>query len=61
MLKVLKHSLISNKKFFNFLKNNIKKILNLNSPYIENAIHRSCKIKKMVVEKDERETNLRKF
>jgi len=59
--EILKHSLIDNKKFFNFLNKNLKKILNLKSPYIEKAIYESCKIKKKVVEKDEKEIALRKI
>ncbi len=58
--EILKHSLINDKKFYNFLNKNIKKILNLSSPCIEKAIYESCKIKKKVVEKDEKETALRK-
>ena len=58
--EILKHSLISNKIFYNFLTKNISKILRLQSPYIEKAIFESCKIKKKVVEKDEKEKNLRK-
>ena len=58
--EILKHSLISNKKFFNFLKKNIYKIRDLQSPFIEKAIYESCKIKKIIVEKDEKEKNLRK-
>ena len=58
--EILKHSLISNKKLYKFLDKNIFKILNLQSPFIEKAIYESCKIKKSVVEKDEREKNLRK-
>ncbi len=59
--EILKHSLINDKKFFNFLNQNLKNILNLSSPYIEKAIYESCKIKKKVVEKDEKETALRKI
>jgi 3-dehydroquinate synthase/shikimate kinase/3-dehydroquinate synthase len=59
--EILKHSIIANKKFFIFLDRNIKKILNLKSPYIEKSIYESCKIKKNVVEKDEKEKNLRKI
>ena len=58
--EILKHSLIDNKKFFHFLNKNLKKILNLSSPFIEKAIYESCKIKKKVVEKDEKEKALRK-
>ena len=59
--EILKHSLIANKKFYNFLNKNIINVLNLKSPFIEKAIYESCKIKKKVVEKDEKEKNLRKI
>ena len=58
--EILKHSLISDKKFFIFLKDNFKSILNLRPNIIKKAILNSCKIKKAIVEKDEREINLRK-
>ena len=59
--EILKHSLIANKKFFYFLDKKNDKILKLSSPFIEKAIYESCKIKKRVVEKDEKETGLRKI
>ena len=59
--EILKHSLIANRNFFNFLNNNSKKIFNLSSPFIEKAIYESCKIKKNVVEKDEKEKGIRKI
>ncbi len=59
--EILKHSLIKNEKFFKFLDNQVFKILKLESPYIEKAIFESCKIKKYVVEKDEKEKSLRKI
>tara|TARA_A100000164_G_C21895541_1_gene767695 strand:- start:308 stop:1414 length:1107 start_codon:yes stop_codon:yes gene_type:complete len=59
--EILKHSLIANKDFYNFLNKNIKSILNLESPFIEKAIFESCKIKKKVVEKDEKEKDYRKI
>ena len=59
--EILKHSLINNKQFFNFLDNNYKKIINLSSPFIEKTIYESCKIKKNIVEKDEKEKGLRKI
>ena len=59
--EILKHSLINNKKFFIFLNKNLEKILNLSSPFIEKTIYESCKIKKAVVEKDEKESGLRKI
>jgi len=36
-------------------------ILNLKSPFIEKAIFESCKIKKTIVEKDEKEKGIRKI
>ena len=59
--EILKHALILNKKFYKFLYNNFFKIIQLKSPYIEKAIYESCKIKKAIVEKDEKEKNLRKI
>ena len=59
--EILKHSLINNRKLFYFLNRNIKKIINLSSPFVEKAIYESCKIKMNVVEKDEKESGLRKI
>ena len=59
--EILKHSIIGNKKFYNFLNNHKNKILKLTSPFLEKAIHESCKIKKAVVQKDEKEKGLRKI
>jgi len=59
--EILKHSLIENKDFFFFLNRNIKRILNLSSPFIEKAIYKSCMIKKEIVETDEKESGLRKI
>jgi len=58
--EILKHSIIANKKLFSYLVKNFDKILNLKSPYIEKSIFESCKIKKIIVEKDEKESGLRK-
>ena len=58
--EILKHSLISDIGFYNYLNKNISRILDLKTPFIENAIFKSCKIKKSIVEKDEKEKNLRK-
>ncbi len=58
--EILKHALIKNKKFFLFLDKNLEKILNLKIQFIEKAILESCKIKKQIVEKDEKENSLRK-
>ena len=59
--EILKHSIIDNRNTFNFLKKNFNKILNLESFFIIKAIADSCRIKKSIVEKDEKEKNLRKI
>lgn len=58
--EILKHAIIANKNFYDFLEKNFFKVSNLKSPFIEKAIYESCKIKKNIVEKDEKESNLRK-
>ena len=58
--EILKSSLIDSYQNFSFLDKNLKKILQLKSPFIEKSIINSCKLKKKIVEKDEREKNLRK-
>ena len=59
--EILKHSVIANKKFFTFLSKNIFKIIKLKKNYIQKSIYESCLIKKKIVEKDEKEKNLRKL
>ena len=58
--EILKHSLIRNKIFFKFLKKNFNKIMNHNHKFLGYSIYKSCLIKKQVVEKDEKEKNIRK-
>ena len=59
--EILKHALIADKKFFNFLNINGSQILKLKSPLIEKTIFKSCLIKKRVVEADEKEIGVRKI
>jgi 3-dehydroquinate synthase len=59
--EILKHAIIADKRFFNFLDINGSKILNLKSPLIEKAIFKSCSIKRKVVETDEKEMGMRKI
>ena len=59
--EILKHALITNKKFFMFLNKNGTAILNLKTPFIEKAIYKSCFIKKKIVEVDEKEMGIRKI
>ena len=58
--EILKHSLILDKKFFLWLSENGKKIINKkNNLFLKEAIFKSCKIKCKVVNKDEKEKDLR--
>ena len=59
--EILKHSLIIDRKLFNYLDKNANEILKLKNPYIEKVIYKSCKIKKQIIEKDEKEKSLRKI
>tara|TARA_B100001250_G_scaffold330538_1_gene295449 strand:- start:1271 stop:2383 length:1113 start_codon:yes stop_codon:yes gene_type:complete len=58
--EILKHSLISDKKFFLWLNRNAKKIIDVEDKNIlKKAILQSCKIKSKIVNRDEKENNLR--
>ena len=58
--EILKHALISDKKFFYWLSNNAKKIINKrDNNLLKTAIMKSCKIKSKIVSMDEKEKNLR--
>ena len=58
--EILKHSLILDKNFYKYLDTHSSNIFKLKNPYIEKAIFESCKIKKIIVEKDEKEKGIRK-
>ena len=54
--EILKHAFISDKKFFNWIEKNTKKIIEQrNNLIINSAILKSCKIKISFVTRDERE------
>lgn len=57
--EIIKHGIIADKTFFDFLNKNSAAILNLNLPILEKTIHRSCQIKARIVAKDEKEDHLR--
>ena len=59
--EILKHAIVADKKFFNFLDINGSQILELKTPFIEKAIFKSCSIKKKIVENDEKEMGARKI
>ena len=53
--EIIKHGIINDIKFFNWLQKNSKKILALNSKVLSEAIYKSIIIKRKYVEKDEKE------
>ena len=57
--EILKHAIIFDKTFFNFLKKNTNKILSFESKILIKSINRSCKIKLNFTEKDFKEKSLR--
>lgn len=61
LVEILKHSLIKDREFYEFLVKNRVLIMHRDDIYISEIIRRSCEIKKDVVEKDEKETGLRKI
>lgn len=61
MAEVIKYGVIADKKFFAFIERNKEKIKSRNPAVLEEIIRKSCSIKARVVEKDEKEGNLRKI
>ncbi len=57
--EILKHSIIKDRKFFNWLKQNTKFLLSKDKSKLIYAIKKSCLIKKYFVDKDVHENNLR--
>ncbi len=57
--EILKHAIIHDKKFFNFLKLNTNNVISLENKILTKSINRSCKIKLNFTEKDFREKGLR--
>ena len=58
--EIVKHSLIKDKIFFNWLEKNYKHIFNMDLDIIEKAVYRSIKIKLHYVQKDPYE-NLKNY
>ncbi len=57
--EILKHSIIKDKKFFNWIEKNSNLILAKNSKVLSYAIKKSCEIKNFYVTQDVNEKNLR--
>lgn len=59
MGEVIKHGIIRDKTYFEYLQDHVSDLLNLNSDIMMETIKWSCKIKKSVVDQDEKEQGLR--
>ena len=61
LAEVIKHGIICDSKYFDFIVKNIREIMELQPTALEHTILRSCKIKADVVRQDERESGLRRI
>ena len=61
MIEVIKHGIIRNEKYFRSIENNLEKIKNRNTEILIQLIYGSCLIKGDVVQKDEKEKDLRRI
>lgn len=61
LVESVKHALIADSDYFDFLENNLDAILERKSEVLETIAHFNCKIKGRVVEADPREQNLRRI
>lgn len=58
--EIIKHGAIESRKYFGFLEEHAEKILSLDNSVIEKVVYESIKIKRKIVEKDEKEKGERK-
>ena len=58
--EIIKYCFLIDKRFFNYVKNNVENILNNNPPALKKVIIESIKFKGGVVEADEKESGVRK-
>jgi 3-dehydroquinate synthase len=61
IVESIKHGIIANSSYFEFLENESTSILNLNPHTIRKMIFESCRIKKEIVEQDEHENGMRRL
>lgn len=61
LAEVIKYGVIMDKELFSFLERNMRKIFEYDKDALTLIIKRGCEIKGEVVEKDEKESNLRKI
>ncbi|MCG8569721.1 MAG: 3-dehydroquinate synthase [Spirochaetes bacterium] len=59
--EVIKHAIIFDKDYFEFIKNHVKEINTLKPDVMEQLIQKSCQIKSYIVAQDEKEGGVRKL
>ncbi|MBS3135364.1 3-dehydroquinate synthase [Candidatus Woesearchaeota archaeon] len=59
-VEMVKHAIALDKKFFIFMENSVEKIISLDKETLIKAVYWCTSIKKSIVEKDEKESSLRK-
>ncbi|WP_028973752.1 3-dehydroquinate synthase [Spirochaeta cellobiosiphila] len=59
LVETIKHAIIADDLFFNYLEENIDKVITLNRDTIEYIAYKNCEIKYRIVQADEHESNLR--
>lgn len=60
-VEIIKHGIIADLAFFEYLETHSSELLSLAIPVIEKAVFHSCQIKKIIVEKDEKEQGERRL
>jgi 3-dehydroquinate synthase len=61
MVEIIKHAIIKDAEYFNFLENNIEAIIKNEFYVLEKIIAASCRIKKQIIEQDERDYGIRQI
>ena len=61
LAEVVKHGVIADASFFEFVEKNLDGIFNFDSSILEPLVLENCRIKGRVVERDERESSLREI
>ena len=59
MVEMIKHGLIKDKEYFNWIEKNLEAIKALKEPFVSEAIKRSVEIKSSIVSQDEKEFGIR--
>ena len=61
LAETIKHGCIADRKFFDYISENMDKIFAVDDEVCEHIAHENCKVKYQVVMKDERESGLREI